>query len=318
MTMIAIIRLALALALLPGASADPDKAGPPAPPRIAAFLDAVHSADPKVILRFIESEFDPAGLQIRPAAPRAERLSRIGSDHPGLTFVRVLRESPTQLRWLARDAGNRNLEITFDLADAPPHQIVGVSIEMNDGPGGGSGPAEKPKATDAEIAVATRQWLDELAAREEFSGSVLLARDGKPFFQGAWGMADRERKIANRPDTSFNIASIGKLFTKIAIGQLASRGKLALTDTVARHLPGIPIPSAEKMTIQQLVTHTAGLGHMFGEKYDATPKASLRRLSDYIPFVTGEPLAFAPGEGRAYSNAGYVVLGLIVEKVSGM
>src|SRR5262249_21513975 len=101
------------------------------------------------------------------------------------------------------------------------------------------------------------------------------------------------------------------------IAQLAAKRKLALTDTIAKHLPDLPVPSSDRITIQQLLTHASGMGDIFGKKYLETPPASLKRLSDYVQFFANVPLQFAPGQGNAYSNAGYVVLGLIVEKISG-
>jgi len=313
--MIGISRLLLGLVILAsgiGGEGNPPSAPPP--PRVAAFLEAVRSGDPGVTLPFVQKEFDQNDLKRFPAEPRAQRFARIGREHPGLTFVRLLRETPRQIRFLALDSRNQYLEISFELAPTPPHGILGVDIEEGDE---SSGRIEEPKASDTEVAAAARRWLDELAAKDRFSGSVLLARSGKTFFQGAWGLADRERGIANRTDTSYNLASIGKIFTQVAVAQLASRGKLALTDTVAKHLPDLPVPSSEKITIQQLVTHSSGMGDIFGEKYEKTPPSSLRRLSDYVQFFAGTPLLFPPGQGNSYSNAGYVVLGLIVEKVSG-
>src|SRR5262249_43644411 len=151
----------------------------------------------------------------------------------------------------------------------------------------------------------------------EFSGVALIARDGKPFFHEAVGLADRSFSVPNRSDTRFNVGSIGKAFTQVAIAQLAAQGKLAFTDTIRRHLPEYPSAAADRITIQQLVTMTSGLGDVFADKYDAPPKARLRPLADYLPLSAGEPLLFEPGADRRYSNAGYVVLGLIVEKVSG-
>ena len=283
------------------------------PPRVAAFLEAVRTGDPAMTLPFVQKEFDRKDLERLPAEPRSQRLARIGKEHPGLTFVRTLQDSPRQLRWLARDEKNRFVEIAFELSPES-HGILGVDLEPADE---STGQPVEPKATDAEAAAAAKSWLDDLAGKDLFSGSVLMARGGKVFFDGAWGMADREKKIANRPDTSYNLASIGKIFTKVAIAQLASKGKLALTDTIATHLPDLPVPSSDRITIQQLVNHASGMGDIFGEKYEATPPASLKRLSDYIPFFANVPLRFSPGEGNAYSNAGYVVLGLVVEKLSG-
>ena len=313
LSMIATFRLVLglfALALLPEGGAAPQ----PAPPqRVAAFLEAVRSGDPALTLVFVQREFDETDLKRFPAEPRAQRFARIGREHPGLDFVRMLRESPRQIRFLARDSTNQYLEIAFELAAAPPHGILGVDIEEGDE---SSGRIEEPKASETEVAAAARLWIGELAAKDRFSGSVLLARGGKAFFEGAWGLADRDRGVSNRSDTSYNLASIGKIFTQVAIAQLASRGRLALTDTVVKYLPDLPISSSDKITIQQLVTHSSGLGDIFGEKYEQTPPSGLKRLSDYVQFFAGTPLLFPPGQGKSYSNAGYVVLGLIVEKVS--
>jgi CubicO group peptidase (beta-lactamase class C family) len=311
--MTSILASILALVFL-GPGAEPNKDVDAAPPRVAAFLEAIRTGDPAATLRFVRKEFDETDLKRLPAEPRAQRLARIGREHPGLAFVRVLQDSPRVLRWLARDQKNQYLEIAFELSPAPAHGIMGVDLDPAEE---STGAPVQARATDAEAAAAARQWLDELSAKDQFSGSVLLARDGKIFFEGAWGMADRERKIANRPDTSYNLASIGKVFTQVAIAQLAAKGKLALTDTISKHLPDLPVPSAEKITIQQLFKHTSGMGDIFGDKYFETPPASLKRLSDYIPFFANVPLQFSPGEGNSYSNAGYVVLGLIVEKLSG-
>jgi D-alanyl-D-alanine carboxypeptidase len=300
--------LLLALAIVA-----PGEAAAVAPPRAAAFLEAIRSGDPDSTLQFVRKEFDAEDLKRMPAEPRARRLAGIGKEHPGLAFVRVIQESPRQLRFLARDAQNRYVEIALELSPES-HGILGVDLAPADE---STGKQVEAKASDTDAAAAAKAWLDELAAKDQFSGSVLVARDGRPFFEGAWGMADREKKIANRADTSYNLASIGKIFTQVAIAQLAAKGKLALADTISKHLPNLPVPSSDKITIQQLVTHTSGMGDIFGEKYFQTPPSSLKRLSDYVPFFANVPLQFEPGSGNSYSNAGYVVLGLIVEKVSG-
>lgn len=298
----------LSLAVL--ATGDPAAAPPP---RVAAFLEAIRAGDPEVTIPFVRKEFDAKDLERMPAEPRAKRLARIGKEHPGLVFVRVLQDSPRQLRWLARDEKNRYIEFAFELSPVS-HGIMGVDIEPADET---TGQPVEAKATDAEAAAAAKAWLDDLAGKDLFSGSVLMARDGKVFLEGGWGMADREKKIANRPDTSYNLASIGKIFTQVAIAQLAAKEKLALTDTVSKYLPDLPVPSSARITIQQLITNSSGMGDIFGEKYGDTPPANLKRLSDYVQFFANVPLQFSPGEGKAYSNAGYIVLGLIVEKVSG-
>jgi CubicO group peptidase (beta-lactamase class C family) len=158
--------------------------------------------------------------------------------------------------------------------------------------------------------------VDKAVAEDRFSGVVLVAKDGTPILSKAWGMADPAKGIANRPDTKFNLGSINKFLTHIAIGQLAAAGKLSLNDTIRKHLPDYPSPVADKITIEQLLQHRSGLGDFFGEKFLAS-HASIRKVSDYLPLFVDKPLEFEPGTDQRYSNAGFVVLGLIIEKISG-
>jgi CubicO group peptidase (beta-lactamase class C family) len=178
-------------------------------------------------------------------------------------------------------------------------------------------PAEPPKASDAEAATATETFLRDLASRDEFSGVVLLARNDAPFFEKAYGLADREFRVPANMDTKFNLGSINKIFTKTAVAQLAAAGKLSLTDTIGKHLPRYSSSYAGRVTVQQLLDFSSGMGDIFGPKFDAAPKEKLRTLADYLPLFEGDPLKFEPGTRHEYSNAGYIVLGLIIEAVSG-
>jgi CubicO group peptidase (beta-lactamase class C family) len=172
--------------------------------------------------------------------------------------------------------------------------------------------AEPPDKTVDQVTAI----VDKAVAEDRFSGVVMLAKDGTPLLSRAWGMADPAKGIANRPDTKFNLGSINKIFTHVAIGQLAAAGKLSLNDTIRKHLPDYPSQAADKITIEQLLQHKSGLGDFFGPKFQAS-HASLRKLSDYVPLFVDKPLEFEPGTSQRYSNAGFVVLGLIIEKISG-
>lgn len=172
--------------------------------------------------------------------------------------------------------------------------------------------AEKPN-----LSADLDAYLTDLAGKGEFSGVLLLARGSETLFSKAYGLADRERNIPNRIDTKFNLASMNKMFTGVAIAQLAEKGKLSFDDKVGKHLPDYPNREvADKVTIHHLLTHTSGMGSYWNPKYHAA-KDSLQKLGDFLPAFADEPLAFPPGERFEYSNAGYIVLGLIVEKVSG-
>jgi CubicO group peptidase (beta-lactamase class C family) len=158
-------------------------------------------------------------------------------------------------------------------------------------------------------------WLRQRAKAGAFSGAVLVARDDKPVVKQASGLADRQRRRPNTVDTRFNIGSVGKTFTAVAIAQLVEAGKLSFDDPIGRYLPGFPREVANRVTVGQLLTHTSGLGDVFMRWHPNAP-AQLD-VSDLLTRIVREPLQFEPGSRFGYSNSGYVVLGAIIESVTG-
>lgn len=163
----------------------------------------------------------------------------------------------------------------------------------------------------------SRARLDALAAQDKLSGSFLLAQDGKVLMAWQGGLDDREQGIPVDNTTTFRLASLNKMFTAVAILQLAETGKLTLDDTIAQHLKHYPNAAvATGVTIRQLLNHTSGLGEIFGEAFEAR-KASLKTLADYWPVYGAAAPAFKPGTQDQYSNYGYILLGSITEAASG-
>jgi D-alanyl-D-alanine carboxypeptidase len=146
---------------------------------------------------------------------------------------------------------------------------------------------------------------------------VLIAKDGRVLFRRAYGLADRDRRIPNTVRTRFRIGSMNKMLTAVAILQLVEAGKVKLTVPVGTNLPGYPNRDvATKVTIQQLLTHTGGTGDIFGPDFDAHRK-QLRALADYVKLYGKRGLEFEPGSRWAYSNYGFILLGVVIEKVTG-
>jgi D-alanyl-D-alanine carboxypeptidase len=160
--------------------------------------------------------------------------------------------------------------------------------------------------------------LDSLSRAGRFSGVAVLAKGDRPVFQHAYGMSDRATNRPNNLETAFNLGSINKVFTQIAIMQLAATGKVSLDSTLGKYWPDYPNQEvARKVTIRQLLRHTSGIG---GNIFDPPPggkRNDIRSLKDYLPLFVNAPMQFEPGARNAYSNAGYVVLGLLVERLSG-
>lgn len=174
----------------------------------------------------------------------------------------------------------------------------------------------KEARRDARVAAYARLCAETASLANGFSGAVIVARHGVPLFARAYGLADREAYEANQLDTKFNVGSMNKMMTAIAVAQLVEGGKLSFQDTLGKYLPDFANPEARAVTVHQLLTHTGGLGDFLGPGF-AEARDRLRTPADFLPLFASQPLKFSPGTSWAYSNGGYIVLGLIVERVSG-
>lgn len=287
----------------------------PAGKRAAAFFDAFLDGSEERLAAFFAGAMRLEALQQRPAAERARRLAAIRKETGAVTVRRADGPSPAEVVVVTEGDGKRLQKWSLSFGPPPESFLVGIGIDEADGDDL-AGPA--PPMAEAAALAAVEKLVSEAAAADRFSGVVLLARDGKPLLHRAWGMASREHGVPNRPDTKFNLGSINKLFTRVAIGQLAEAGRLSLDDTLGRHLPDYPNrDAAGNVTIRQLLDMQSGIGDFFGEEYDATPKDRLRKNADYLPLFARKPLLFEPGTDRRYSNGGYVVLGEVVARVAG-
>jgi CubicO group peptidase (beta-lactamase class C family) len=182
----------------------------------------------------------------------------------------------------------------------------------------------QPAAPACDDALAKRlsaQITPELTtavSERRFSGVVLIACKGKPIFSGAYGMAHRAQRVPNTMDTRFNLGSMNKMWTAIAIAQLVERNAIDVNAPVGRYLPDLPNRTLrETVLVKQLLSHTSGLGSYFTRGY-LEDRPVLTRAADLQRFFVDDSLAFTPGARFQYSNAGFALLGMIVERVSGM
>lgn len=176
-------------------------------------------------------------------------------------------------------------------------------------------------------AQATDQWntlvdamQSRLAAAEknsEFSGAILIGVGDEIIYSQAFGLAHKGLNVPNKVDTKINLGSLDKQFTMVAVMRLVDEGKIDLDANVASYLPDWPNADvAENVTIRQLLTHTSGMGFYWSEQL-FTEIGRFRTLQDFAALFINDELAFRPGEQWAYSNNGYIVLGLILEAVTG-
>jgi D-alanyl-D-alanine carboxypeptidase len=173
-----------------------------------------------------------------------------------------------------------------------------------------------PAAAETAPLERIQHGLAAMAADGRLSGVVLIARNGKPIYRHAWDYADREAKRRNDLDTRFNLASVGKTLTAVAIGQLVEAGKVRFSDRIGRFVPELPA-RLRGVTVAELLDHTSGLGDFFADAGYARLAPTLTRLSSYVPLISSEQLGFRPGSRFGYSNSGFLLLGLVVERASG-
>ncbi|MEL6844930.1 MAG: serine hydrolase domain-containing protein, partial [Bacteroidota bacterium] len=160
-------------------------------------------------------------------------------------------------------------------------------------------------------------YLTTLATDENFGLSIVIAKEGENVLQKSYGFANREHRVPNRLDTKFNIASIGKLFTAVAILQLREQGKIDLNQTLGSYLPDFPNQfMRDSITIQQLLTHTSGLPLWFHDDFDREPKFEYVVLSDYLPLYEEISIDKNKIGKHSYSNVGFISLGFVIEAVS--
>jgi|GEM_PF-367123 len=172
---------------------------------------------------------------------------------------------------------------------------------------------------EQELTMALEKLLSILQKKDLFSGTVLLAKGDRILFQDACGYAVKELQIKNNLNTQINVGSMNKMFTATGIMQLVEKGKIGLDDPISKYLgtEWLSQQTGDRITVHHLLTHTSGLGDFFSEDFDRMPASQFATLNAYKPFVK-DTLAFEPGTDWQYSNTGMLLLGAIIEKVSGM
>jgi CubicO group peptidase (beta-lactamase class C family) len=280
----------------------------PAGKKLAELLAVLESGNSHEMRSFAEG-FAKSLLEKNPVARQVNLFQQIYDRYDGLKVYRIEKSSDYEIAVLveSRNGGEwRNLRIETEPTD--PYQIRAIDY------GRAPPPADAPslkKLSEAELIAALEAFVQRRVEKDQFSGTVLVAKDGQPIFKNAYGLADKKQNIPNRIDTKFNLGSCNKMFTALAIAQLAETGKLSFEDPIVKYLPQYSNKEvAEKVKIHHLLTHSSGLGFYPFSHGSKSPEGILK-------FFVDKPLSFEPGARMQYSNAGFVVLGLIIERVSG-
>lgn len=277
--------------------------------RLEALLDAV-GGDPDADFSVMVPRFFAPALVEKAGAQRlAGILSMLANDGWG---------GGTELKdakfedgaWKIGARSREGMEATFSLAFAGDGSGLITQFGVEAGM-----PVDVPTVAPKDFAAAIDAYLD--AHADELSGTVIVARDGVPLVQRAFGVADRETGRRMTLDTPINLGSMNKMITGVAIGQLVEVGKLHWDDTVGKFLPEFPNKTVrEQVTIAELANHTAGIPSYWNEAYEKG-KDTIRSQQQFLDTIKHQPLTSAPGTRWEYSNGGPVILGRIIEVVSG-
>jgi CubicO group peptidase (beta-lactamase class C family) len=278
----------------------------PASHQFSAWLAAFNGGDHAALRQFFEKNFPSRVANI------AQEFN-LRDVTGGFDFKKTEESQPTRFIALIKErASDTFVRAEIEVEAGEPHQISRFGLRAVPRPP----EFPSPRMSEKELVAALKVKLEQDAAADRFAGAVLLAKDGKPFFTGSYGLADREKKIPNKLNTRFRIGSMNKMFTAVSILQLAQVGKIQLTDPLGKYLTDYPNKDvASKVTIHHLLTHTGGTGDFFGPQFNAH-RTELRALQDYVTLYGKRDLAFEPGSRWAYSNYGFLLLGLVIEKVS--
>ena len=308
----------LLLASVSLSSAAPAPVLPESPPgRIAEkLLAAVNGSDPSATDQFIADYIvEEPWNRMTPEKYRS-LLARLREQSGDLRVERIMM------------ADDRNLRLM--VASAKAGKKVGLEIVLPRKESARAGlwvhhfPAKPPSALPKQImdepaqVAAVEKHLDECARAGIHSGAVLLAKGDTVLLHKAWGLAHSISNAPNLTNMAYGTASVGKMFTAVAIAQLHQAHKIEYTDTVAQHLPDYPNKEvAQKVQVRHLLAHTGGLGDPFDSPKLANSK-NYKQQADYFETFAEKPPAFEPGARHEYSNGGYIVLAAIVEKISGL
>jgi len=279
----------------------------PAERQFRAWLDAFNSGDRVRLQAFDEKNYPEEVKEV-------DGLMRFRKMTGGFDVKRVEEAGPTKFSAIVKEReSDQFAHVEIEVAAAEPHRITKMDLNAI------GTPAEfaQPRMSEEQAIGALRTEVERQVAADHFAGTVMITKNGKTVFSGAYGLADREKKINNELNTQFRIGSMNKMFTAVAVLQLAQSGKIKLTAPVGEYLTDYPNKNlATKVTIHHLLTHTGGTGDFFGPEFDAH-RLELRTLQDYVKLYGKRDLQFEPGSKWEYSNYGFLLLGLVVEKASG-
>ncbi|MEM6858423.1 MAG: serine hydrolase domain-containing protein [Pseudomonadota bacterium] len=283
----------------------------PVQKRLEELLSAIELASPQSVANFVDRCFTPENNERQKLSKRITTFMD-WKTRGGFAQLSVSIVEPNYIEVLVQQRYSaERWRLGVKIEEGEPYRIDEILL--------GRAPLDPQSSEEPDAALAQRV-VDEAGALSErnlFSGVVLVARHSNILAEGAFGLANRDFGIPNTMSTRFNVASLSKPWTAVAIAQLAEEGALDFEDTAGKYVEYPDAASAKAIKIKHLLSHTSGLGTYFNEKFAQTPRHFIRSVDDYLGLTAGEPPVFEAGEKWDYSNTGMVLLGKIIEEITG-
>ena len=281
----------------------------------AALAEAINAGDRGALRRLVDERYAPAYQADGSADARVDELMWIREWTGGIAVVSSERPEPGRV--VVRAEERRTgwvFTLRVGIEAGPPHRITALTV----GPAEPPAPLAQAPLSEDVVRREAERLVAGLCRDDVFSGAVLIARGEEVVYEHACGLANKDFRVPNTTGTRFNLASMNKMFTAVAIAQLVEAGRLSVEDPLSRYLPEFPsAQAASRLRIEHLLTHTGGLPSFLSTEWDAASRTRFRTIDDYLPLVAGKPLGFDPASRVAYSNTGFLVLGKVIEVVTG-
>ena len=312
----------LALAQQPGEVSYHDESVMPAGikgERIKATIAAINANDPDRIREFIKTHCTERFQNFVPMDQHIDVFMSFYQETGGIDFHSIRtyvpeRKGETVVILKDRTFGSwRAFVMGFD--DKKDSLISGLSFSIARTPSN----VEEPALNDKQFLQSVEELMEGLIKKNIFSGTFLIAKGDKILMTFVGGEASKRFHVPNNIDTKFNLGSMNKMFTATSIMQLVEKGRLSLDDPISKYVDEswLPTDITSKITIHHLLSHTSGLGSYFNDTYMKGSRELFRYVDDFKPLVRGEKPAFEPGARFRYSNTGMLLLGVVIESVTG-
>ena len=279
--------------------------------RLLELIELVAKATPMLVADYVQAHYSPKN------AAREQLDKRIGffmdwKTRGGIKIIKITKSEASYIETVVEQPfTGENWIFAVQTENKSPYRIHKLLI------GRAPLPIIQPSSGNLEVAESIITYTRKLASADLFSGAVLVARNGHILAQNAFGLANRDFSIPNNLQTRFNVASLTKSWTAVAIAQMVEVGELSFKDNVAKFIDYPDAESAARIHIEHLLSHTSGLLSYFTDEFYQKARHHIRTVDDYLALSKDQRPEFKPGSRWKYSNTGMVLLGKIIEIVTG-